>query len=194
MLTTGRSTLTTAATLRATLWSRTSGRYVKQRIYAVFTAITRLIIATTGHSQLGRRAEVSPLAVRHWYFTYPRQRFQRSPRFRRTPSLHDREVRRRGATPQVAYVLQPSGSASLQVPRPTHTETHVGCRGDGRLRTGVEGETTARVAENVGILEDHFYRRYRACVYVRDAGLNARTIDSRRIGWKKHGTLYLTFP
>jgi hypothetical protein len=91
-------------------------------------------------------------------------------------------------------VLQPSGSASLQVPRPTHTETHVGCRGDGRLRTGVEGETTARGAGKAGILENHFSCRCRACMYVRDAGLNARTIDSRRIGWKKHGTLYLTFP
>jgi hypothetical protein len=98
-----------------------------------------LIIATTGHPQLGRRAEIPPLAIRHRYLAYPRQRFQGSPRFRRTPSLHDREVRRRVATPQVAYVLQPSGSAALQDQRSAHTEAHVGCRGDGRLRTGVRG-------------------------------------------------------
>lgn len=135
MSTTGRSTLTTAATLRATLWSRTSGRYVE--CSAAFTTSTRLTIATTGHPQLGRRAEVPSLAIRHRYFAYPRQRFQRSSRFRRTASFHDREVWRRVATSQVAYVLQPSGSASLQDQRSAHAEAHMGCRGDCRLRTGV---------------------------------------------------------
>jgi hypothetical protein len=101
----------------------------------ITTMLTSLL---AGHSQLGRRAEVASPPIRHGYFAYPRQRFQGLAGFRRPSSLHHRKVRRGDATPQVAHVLQPSRSAALQELRRAYAEAHVGRRGDGWFRTGVE--------------------------------------------------------
>lgn len=103
---------------------------------------TMLIRNPTGHSQLGRRTKVTSPPIRHWYLAYSRQRFQGLARFRRPPSLHHRKVRRGVTAAQVAHVLQPSRPTAVQELRRAHAEAHVGCRGDGWFRTGVD------VAEN----------------------------------------------
>jgi hypothetical protein len=148
-----------------------------------------LTILTTGHPQLGRRAEIPPLAIRHRYFAYPRQRFQGSPRFRWTPSLHDREVRRGVATPQVAYVLQPPGFASLQDQRSAHPEAHMGCRGDRWFRTGVEREGFQNYRERGSKRKKagrHWYFFAKpaslvACTYVCGIELLGRTVKTNRM-------------
>lgn len=48
-----------------------------------------LLTSLTVYSWLGRRAEVSSPAIRNWNLSNSRQRFQRSPRFRRTPKIYD---------------------------------------------------------------------------------------------------------
>jgi hypothetical protein len=98
-----------------------------------------LTSAITGHPQLGRRAEVPSPPIRHRYLAYPRQRFQRPARLRRSTPLHDRKVRRGDPAPEVTHVLQPSRPATLQDPRLAHTKAHMGRRGDSRFRPGVSG-------------------------------------------------------
>ena len=101
-----------------------------------------------GYSQLGRRTKVASAPICHWYLAYPRQRFQGLARFRRPSSLHHREVRRGITAAQVAHMLQPSRPTALQELRCAHPEAHVGCRGDGWFRPGVDvltwGERTGR--------------------------------------------------
>jgi hypothetical protein len=134
---TGRSTPTTAATLKVILWYKTSGRLVtEQKNYlSTLTMLTRIF---TGYSQLGRRTKVASASIRHRYLAYPRQRFQGLARFRRSSSLHHRKVRRGVTAAKVAHMLQPSRPTALQELRRTHAEAHVGCRRDGRFRPGVD--------------------------------------------------------
>jgi len=132
------------------------------------TNLVSLLTISTVHPQLGRRTKVPPPAIRDWYFAYPCQRLQGPPRFRWPKTLHDRKVRRRATAAEIAYLLQQTGSAALQVLRSVAGEAFVGCGGDCWLRPGVDG---SRYAMNVPFF---------CCVIVREGGRAAVGFSHRR--------------